>query len=95
MLDHPLRPIVAQWKDKIELAATWKWKKFGDDAAEAARFYNGPHDFLYGHTMGSSSRGFVVDSDAVASPSFKMTVNKAAELVQLFGPILYHRNPVR
>ena len=94
MPDHPLRPIIQQWRDKIHLAAEWKWKKFGDDAAEAARFYNGPHDFLYNNKIGQS-RGFVVDEDTVASPSFKMTVNKAAELVQLFGPILYHKNPIR
>lgn len=92
--DHPLRPIVQQWRDKIKLAAELKWKKFGDDAAEAARFYNGPHDFLYTNRLGSS-RGFVVDEDSVASPSCMMTVNKAAELVQLFGPILYHKNPIR
>lgn len=94
MLDHPLRPVIQQWRDKIKLAAEWKWKKFGEDAAEAARFYNGPHDFLYNHKLGQS-RGFVVDEDTVTSPSFGMTVNKTAELVQLFGPILYHKNPIR
>ena len=62
MPDHPLRPIIQQWRDKIHLAAEWKWKKFGDDAAEAARFYNGPHDFLYNNKIGQS-RGFVVDED--------------------------------
>ena len=95
MLDHPLRPIVQQWRDKIKLSAEWKWKKFGDDAAEAARFYNGPHDFLYNARMGTASRAFVIDEDSVTAPSFMMTVNKAAELVQLFGPILYHKNPIR
>lgn len=95
MLDHPLRPIIQQWRDKIKLAAEHKWKKFGDDAAEAARFYNGPHDFLYNSRMGSASKGFVIDEDTVSAPSFGMTVNKAAELVQLFGPILYHKNPIR
>lgn len=95
MLDHPLRPIVQQWRDKIKLSSEWKWKKFGDDAAEAARFYNGPHDFLYTSRTGATSKGFVVDGGDSTEPSIGMTVNKAAELVQLFGPILYHKNPIR
>lgn len=93
MLSHPLGPIVQKWRDKLKLAAEVKWKRFGEDAAEAARFYNGPHDFLFEGKK--PSRGFVVDEENVAAPSFAMTVNKASELVQLFGPILYHKNPVR
>lgn len=95
--DHPLRPIVTQWMNKIRLAWEWKKKKFQDDADEAMQFFNGPYDWLYGLKNALGSRGFVYagDEGELPRPSFAMTVNKVAELVQLFGPALYHRNPIR
>ena len=49
-----------------------------------------------------ASTGFMWDQryrhkfwDGKASPRFKFTISKAFELVALFGPILYHRNPHR
>lgn len=94
MLDHPLRPIVSQWREKIRLSAQHKQKQFTDDASEAMRFYNGPHNFLYGPPSSSKTRTNFTD-DEMLPPSFRMTVNKASEVVQIFGPVLYHKNPIR
>jgi hypothetical protein len=94
--DSPFGPIVKHWLAKIELALEHKKKVFQNDADEAVRFYNGPYDFMYDKSFRASSRGFVYAGDeTLPSPSFQMTVNKVAELVQIFGPALYHRNPVR
>lgn len=97
--DHPLRPIVAQWIEKIRLGLEYKKAKFGEVADECMAFYNGPYDFMYNKKYAGSSRMFTSNEDGgggdMPAPSFQMTVNKAAEVVQLFGPVLYHRNPNR
>lgn len=83
------------WGAKIKLA--WDAKKqFREDAEEAMRFLDGPYDWLYGIRPGQKSSGMTVTGDDDAPrPKFAVTINKTSELVQLFGPALYHKNPVR
>jgi hypothetical protein len=95
-MPHLLTAITDAWLSKLKLAAQHKWDEFGSDAYDAMRFYNGPHDFLYSNEYGKNSRGFNVIGDGqYPQPTFRMTVNKVSELVQLFLPVLYHRNPIR
>lgn len=97
-MSDALRPIVGNWIKKIQLAYDFKKAEFQNDADECMRFFDGPYDFLYDGWRKGGSRGFDWggDSDqAFPAPSARVTVNKTAELVQLFGPALYHRNPVR
>ena len=93
-----LEPLVKGWIGKITLALEHKKRRFQDDADEALRFFNGPHDFMYDERYSRKSGGFRFgggDGEGHPNPSFRMTINKAAEMVQLFGPVLYHKNPVR
>jgi len=94
---HPLQPIVAKWQEKIRMALDYKKTHFQEDADEAMFFFDGPYDAMYSQSKSKDSKGFVYQGDDsdFPKPSFAMTVNKVAELVQLFGPALYHRNPVR
>ncbi len=93
--EGPLKPLVYKWIEKIRLAWRVKKDQFQDDAEEAARFFDGPYDWLYGR-YARESRGFLYTGEEDPPvPTFGMTVNKASEVVQLFGPALYHRNPVR
>jgi len=97
-MSDALRSITGAWMKKIRLAIDWKAKEFQDDADECMRFFDGPYDWLYQGWRQGGSRGFdwgEGDDNPLPSPSSRMTVNKVAELVQLFGPALYHRNPVR
>ncbi len=94
-LEHPLRPVVTGWHKAVQAGQTRKRERFQKDADDAVKFLSGPYDWLY--AGGSSDRHFRtpdINNDPQA-PSFQMTLNKAAELVQLFGPSLYHRNPTR
>lgn len=94
---YDLRPLVSEWSAKLKLSWDHKKRDFQDDADEAMMFFNGPYDFLY-TTGGGTSKAFTVaggDGMDISPPTFRMTVNKVAELVQIFGPSLYHRNPVR
>jgi hypothetical protein len=90
---EPLQRTTALWLEKVKLAAERKDDEFGKYAKDAMRFYKGPYDFMYEHTYTNTSMAFVVEG--VRAPAFRMSVNKVAELVQLFLPVLYHRNPVR
>lgn len=83
-----VQPIVTSWLATIKKANDVKRRDFTRDAEEALRFFDGPHDFMY-------EARYIGASEGCPSPFFKMTYNKIAEGVQLFGPFLYHRNPHR
>lgn len=94
-MDSPLAPICAAWIKKIKCANDYKQQVFGEDAAEAMRFFNGPYDWLYDRNKNKSQVGFSNEGTEFPAPNMRMTSNRVAEMVQLFGPALYHRNPVR
>lgn len=93
MAENLLQPLVRGWLGKIKVAVEHKKGEFQNDADEAMRFFNGPHNFMYGSQEAGRS-GFH-NEEGRPLPSFLMTLNKVAEMVQLFGPVLYHRNPQR
>jgi len=95
-------PIINLWMAKIQVALEVKGRRFQKDASECMNFYTGPYGFLYqANGESSSARSFILnhgdDKNFVPppKPTFGMTLNKVAELVQIFGPSLYHRNPNR
>lgn len=89
-----LKPLVAQWLDKIRLACDVKKKQFQDSADECMRLLDGPYDWLY-RPRDRNGAAFDIDDLELKAPSVRLTINKVAELVQLFGPAIYHRNPTR
>lgn len=95
---NPMMAVVTAWLSKISLALDYKHRRFSKDAMEGMRFLSGPYDWLYDQKgKNRGDRRYFDDADAgdMPAPKFKMTVNKTAELVQLFGPVLYHKNPNR
>ena len=95
--NSPFTRLTHQWLSKIKAARTQK-KEFSRDGEECMRFFRGPYDFLYGLKEGVPQSGdfvFVGESGSAPRPAVAMTLNKVAEAVQIFGPALYHRNPVR
>ena len=89
--DNPLSPVVESWHGRIERAKKAK-KNFQDDADECMDFFAGPHDFMWDVSYKRKPWDAVMEG---APPTFRMTIAKVFELVALFGPVLYHRNPVR
>lgn len=95
-----LTPIVQGWLRKIKSAADWKRTEFGKMAEECMRFFTGPYSaWMYGkrHTPRDPDDDFNFDEgeDGIPAPSYRMSINKAFEVVSLFGPVLYQRNPDR
>ncbi len=98
-MSDAMRPVVGQWVQKLRLAWESKKREFQDDADECARYFDGPYNWRFapwkGGRGGSFACGSGPEEQDLPGPSTQMTINKTAELVQLFGPALYHRNPVR
>lgn len=96
MLDSPLRPLVKGWMGKIRLAIEHKNEHFQREADECMKFFTGPYLWMYRERAGpNQTHGAAADYTDLPAPSFQLTVNKAAELEQLFAPYLAHRNPHR
>lgn len=92
----PLSPLCEGWLGKIKTSLERKKEEFGDDAEECMKFYNGPYTWLYEKKAGKRDSSLDVDAeDDIPAPTFKISINKAAEVVQLFGPAMYQRNPDR
>lgn len=89
----PMRPLVRGWLEKIKKALEWKRVKFGRDAKELMKFFNGrAQDFWNPRDM----KRYVDDANNdIAFPTFRMVVNKAFEYKSLYGPSLYYQNPNR
>lgn len=96
-MESPFLKIKTQWLAKMKAAKEQK-KEFSKDGEECMKFFCGPYDFMYGLKEGVPQTGdfmFVGEANGNPRPSICMTLNKVAEAVQIFGPVLYHRNPVR
>lgn len=91
---YPLMPLVNGWWEKIRKANEFKYKHFGEQAAEAMKFYECGKE-LNEVMWQRDSTHLPIDRDEgeFPAPMFKMVVGKVSEVVQLFGPSLYHRNP--
>ena len=92
--DSTLSGLCNLWVEKIRRSKEYKKEVFQRDADEAMRFYRPDeegYNFVYRGDI-NSSKGISLDTP---EPTMRMTLNKVAELVQIFGPILYSRNPYR
>jgi len=91
-----LNNIVKLWLAKIRLGAEYKRSAFSETAETIEKFYNRPHDFVYGGSFRGSKYFLISPSSGnIPQPTFKMTVNKTAEWVGIMSPSIYHRNPFR
>ena len=79
------------WLENIKRGLEAK-KQFNEDALEGLKFYDGPHDWIF---QDADSRHFLPggSEQPVPAPAMKVTANRVFELVSIFGPMLYNRNP--
>ena len=93
-LTHPMNGMCKEWIKKIRIAEKVKDARFGKYANEAAKFYDGAHDWMWKTEYSKGTEGFLDKSASKRNmPTFRMTVNRVFEAVALFGPALYHRYP--
>jgi hypothetical protein len=91
MTEYPMRPVCLEWLAKIELAKQSKEERFGKYAREAMQFFDGAHDWMWDKKYSASPGGYL--EKGAQMPTFRMTVNRVFEIVALFGPALYWKNP--
>jgi hypothetical protein len=87
---NPFTAIVSAWTTELKAAYEFKQKRFGRDAEEGMKFFSGPYDWFFQSI--STDKFFRMPA---GEPKIVVTVNKVAELVQLFGPSIYQQNPTR
>lgn len=94
-LDHPLKPTVDLWLQKIMVAKRYKEERFGKFARECHRFYNHSHNWMWMENMSAQDGGFLSgESFGVGGkPTFLVQINKVFEAVALYGPALFHQYP--
>ncbi len=83
-----MRPIAQGWIDKIGAAITAK-KAFSAVGKQCEQFFSGDLGFMWKDDF---RRNYM---DGNIAPKFKVTLNKAFELVALVGPVLYWKYPQR
>ncbi len=85
-----LRGLTKAWLGKIEIALECHARKaFLDVADQCTTFFAGTAGEFWSSEFQEKFLGTKTASQ------FKIQINKAFELVALFGPVLYNRNPVR
>jgi hypothetical protein len=87
-LEDALRSVAKGWMSKLGQARKHK-RPFSMDAKECLHFFDGADNWFWKDD--GESRNY----SRVNPPSFRMVINKAFECVELFGSVIYHRNPVR
>lgn len=93
ILNGPFTMAASAWVKMLERAQAKKNVRFQPEADEGFRFFSGPYDFFWNQM--TSDKFFRMPRGGDQEPEIIVTVNKVSELVQIFGPTLYHRNPTR
>jgi len=87
-LGDALRQITTGWLSKIELAKKSK-SHFDEVSEQCSAFFQASVSFMWEPDFRRKFLGTDV------SPNFHVTLNKAFELVSIYGPTLYWQNPQR
>ena len=84
-----LSPLVASWLGVVEQCQRAK-QPYSEVAAMCYKFYAGMTGFMWKPQFRNKYIG-----DGIKNPKFQVTINKAFELVAIFGPSLYWKYPNR
>lgn len=91
---NPLAAACNIWLKKIDSAKQAKGEDFSKWADEGMQFFLGDKDAWDKCLLGG--KGATVEDDAdKPNPTFRFILTKTQELVQIYGPMLYNRNPYR
>lgn len=95
---YPLAALAKRWVSVIRESEKVREDEFMQWANEAMQFFDGPLNWMWEQsrktTGGGNANGFLSDEGEGHRPTFLMSVNRLFEAVSLYGPVLYHQNPV-
>lgn len=92
--DASMAPIVQAWLGAVEECRKAK-SSFNSVASLCRKFYAGLSGFMWKNDFKEKYFKTGSGSPSIASPKFAVTINKAFELVAIFGPYLYWKYPHR
>lgn len=87
-LEDALRSVAKGWMSKLSQARKHK-RPFSMDAKECMHHFDGSDNWFW------KESGEGREYSRINAPSFRMVINKAFEAVELFGSVIYSRNPTR
>ncbi len=102
-----LSQVGGRWIDVLRTAEKHKWELFGASAEECLRFFAAPnHDFMYelpgvtaddqlGPTGPLNANAIANGAGPVSGRWFKAHSNLVSNVVQVFLPVLAHKEPIR
>jgi len=91
---YPLAGICDQWRELIQKAAKQGWEQFHQYAHETYQFFDGPPNFMWNDEYAyNQATGFLNRDGGIRLPTFKVSINKISDAVDLYGPSLMHRYP--
>lgn len=94
--EHPLRVHTAAWEKVVSRSDEYKRAHFDNYAEEGMDFYTGGENAhkTWDKWM-SGDKGVTSEEAGAPDVGFHFCLARVAELVQIYGPNLYHRNPTR
>lgn len=92
--DNPLSSVCSMWRKKISAARQAKGEDFTKWADEGMKFFIGDKEAWDDCLLGGKT-ATVDDGGDTPNPTFRFVITKTQELVQIYGPMLYNRNPYR
>jgi len=92
-LDYPLREICEAWRQVVRIGREQRDEQFGQFANELRKFFNSDHQFMWEETYARGKSGYLKRDGQIRMPEFKISINKIADAVDLYGPALMHRYP--
>lgn len=95
-INGPFALAAAAWGEMLLRAMNKKNERFNPQAAECLQYYSGPNAQA-GVGASGNDKFFTPPTDAlgIADSDVVVRLNKVSQVVQIFGPVLYHRNPTR
>lgn len=91
---YPLAGLCDQWRELIQKAAKQGWEQFHQYAHECYQFFDGPPNFMWNDEYAFNQvNGYLNREGGIRLPTFKVSINKISDAVDLYGPSLMHRYP--
>ena len=91
---YPLAGLCDQWRELIQKAARQGWEQFHQYAHECYQFFDGPPNFMWNDEYAYNQvTGYLNREGGIRLPTFKVSINKISDAVDLYGPSLMHRYP--
>lgn len=91
---YPLAGVCEQWLALIKKSAELNWEEFHQFAYECYNYFDGPPNFMWNEEYAYNDvNGYLNRNGGIRLPTFRVTINKISDAVDLYGPSMMQRYP--